>query len=426
VKRTSLIGRAAASLGYPDMTAVSSERRSGMRAFWLDGLFSSLSSGFADPYYTLYMLSLSASSAQIGLVNTLNQLAGAVLAFPGAAFASRTGRYKGLVLLSGVLSRLMWVVMLAAPWLLKDAGAVWLILLAWIALSGINAFGNAAWTALSADLVPARLRGGYFASRNIVIQLVRLAAIPLAGQVIYAVGEPGGYQLALGIAFVIGLIAVYYYAQIPEHSGALTHERLRLRAVFAGMKQLPTFVHFVISHATLSLGVMIAGPFINVYMVQELEFNVGVISLVSTVSVLGTLVGMRIMGRLHDRFGMTWTMRFGVLIPAIPLIWLWVQHPWQAYLAEAVAALTWAGYNLGAFNLLLASTPDDHRPQYVALYTTLISLVGALGPLLGGWLVEAFDFATVFWLSAAVRGLGLVLFFLLVREPEPQPDAAAE
>lgn len=406
------------------MTLVSVERRKGMRAFWLDGLFSSLSGAFADPYYTLYLLSLSASNAQIGLVNTLNQLASAVLAFPGAAIASRTGRYKQLVLVVGVLSRLMWVVMLAAPWLLSDSGAVWMVLLAWAALSGVNALGNAAWTALSADLVPARLRGGYFASRNIVIQLVRLAAIPLAGQLIYAVGEPDGYQLALGIAFVIGLVAVYYYSQIPEHSGRATAARLGLRELFAGMGQLPTFVRFLVSHSTLYLGVMISGPFINVYMVEEVNFNVGVISLVATVSVLGTLVGMRIMGRLHDRFGITSTMKFGLLIPLIPIAWLWVQHPWQAYLVEAMSAFTWAGYNLGAFNLLLASTPNDHRPQYVAIHTTLISLVGAIGPLLGGWLLEVIDFGPVFTFSAVVRGLGFVLFFVLVREPEapPEPD----
>ena len=422
MKRTTIIGRVAASLGYPNLTLVSAERRKGMRAFWMDGLFSSLSGAFGDPYYTLYLLSLNASNAQIGLVNTLNQLAGAVLAFPGAAVASRTGRYKGLVLLTGVLSRLMWVVMLAAPWIAGRSGVVWIVLLAWVALSGINALGNAAWTALSADLVPGRLRGGYFASRNIVIQLVRLAAIPVAGQLIYAVGEPDGYQLALGIAFVIGLVAVYYYSQIPEHSGRVVAERLGLRQLFAGMTRLPTFMRFVISHSTLYLGVMISSPFINVYMVEEVNFNVGVISLVATVSVLGTLVGMRIMGRLHDRFGITTTMRTGLLIPLIPIAWLWVLHPWQAYLVEAISALTWAGYNLGAFNLLLASTPDDHRPQYVAIYTTLISVVGAVGPLLGGWLLEVVDFGPVFALSTVVRGLGFVLFFVLVREPDAPPE----
>lgn len=426
MRPTTPLGRIASSLGYPDTSQVSPQRRRGLRAFWLDGLFSSLSGGFADPYYTLYLLSLGASNAQIGLVNTMNQLAGAVLAFPGAAIADRTGRYKAMVLLAGVLSRLMWIVMLLAPWVFGGAGAVWLIMAAWVALSAVGALANGAWTALSADLVPARLRGGYFASRNIIMQLVRLMAIPLAGQIVYAVGEPGGYQVALGIAFVIGMIAVYYYSQIPEHSGASTVERLGLRAVMRNLKHLPTFSRFIVSHSTLYLGVMISGPFITVYMVEKAGFNVSIISLVTTVSVLFTLIGMRVMGRLHDRFGITWTMRFGLLIPVIPVAWLWVQHPWQAYLVEAMAALTWAGYNLGAFNLLLASTPDEHRPQYVAIHTTIISVVGAVGPLLGGWLLELLDFAPVFWLSMAVRGAGMLLFLALVREPEVPAEAGDE
>jgi MFS family permease len=420
------VGRVAATLGYPNLTLVSAEKRQGMRAFWMDGLFSSLSGAFADPYYTLYLLSLNASNAQIGLVNTLNQLVGALLSFPGASIASRTGRYKGLVLLCGVLSRLMWVVMLAAPLLLGMDWAVWLVLFAWVALSGINALGNAAWTALSADLVPPRFRGGYFASRNTIIHLVRLAAIPLAGQLIYAVGEPEGYQVSLGIAFAIGLIAVYYYAQIPEHSGTFRRVRVSMRRIVTGTRDLPNFTRFVASHSTLQLGVMLSGPFINVYMVEEAGFNVGVISLVATVSVASTLVGMRIMGRVHDRLGITSTMRFGLLIPLIPVAWLWVRHPWQAYLVETFSALTWAGYNLGAFNLLLASTPDDHRPQYVALYTTLVSVVGGIGPVIGGWLLDWLDFGPAFTISAVVRGLGFVLFFVLVREPEvADPDESA-
>ena len=57
------------------------------------------------------------------------------------------------------------------------------------------------------------------------------AAIPLAGQLIYAVGEPEGYQVSLGIAFAIGLIAVYYYAQIPEHSGTFRRVRVSMRRI---------------------------------------------------------------------------------------------------------------------------------------------------------------------------------------------------
>lgn len=424
MKHLSLRERIVRSLGYPPVADLSEERQAGLRAFWLDGMFAATASGFADPYYSLYMLSLSASASQIGLVNTLNQLITAIVAMPGAAIADRTGRYKQMALFAGLVSRLMWPIMIAAP-LLGDQAAVWVIIAAWVGIAGMGALGNAAWTALSADLVPARLRGAYFASRNIIMQLVGLAAIPLAGQLISWIGEPQGYQINLVFAFAFDAVSLHFYRKLPEHTSGGPPDRLSMREVVRRIRQMPTFARFTAAHTILMLGVMMGGPFINVYMVEDAEFSVGTIGLVTTVGVLASLLAMRIMGRLHDRFGIIWTMRFGLGVPLIPVAWLWVTQPWQAYVISGLSALTWSGYNLGAFNLVLAATPDEHRPRYVAFYTLVVSLVGAIGPAVGGWLLDATGFMPVFSLSTIIRSLGMIYFFALVHEPEPASSGAA-
>jgi MFS family permease len=418
VERLPLPARWVRPLGYPSVGTLTDRQQDGLRAFWLDGLFGSLAGGFSDSYYTLYMLSLQASNAQIGLVNTLTQFVGATLAIPGASFADRTGRYKWFSLTTGLFSRMMWLVMLAAPWLLADQAAVWLVLVAWVALAGATTLGISAWTALTADLVPPRLRGGYFASRNIIMQLMRLVSIPLAGQIVNLIGEPSGYQLNLGMAFAVGMVSLYFFGHLPEHPAPQKDDKISTRAVLRRVPQMPTFMRFVVSHGILQLGVMIGAPFIPVYMAEKAHFSIGAIGMVTTVNVFTGMVAMRIFGRVHDRLGITRTMRLAVLVPILPVLWLWVDHPWQGYLVNSFAALVWAGYNLGAFNLLLASTPDEHRPRYIAVYTTIISLVAAIGPLLGGWLLDATGFMPVFSLSCIVRALGLILFFALVREPD--------
>ncbi len=429
MERLPLPARWVRPLGYPRVNTLTEKQQDGLRAFWLDGLFASLAGGFSDSYYTLYMLSLQANNAQIGLVNTLTQFIGAALAMPGASFADRTGRYQLFSQITGLISRMMWLVMLAAPWLLRDEAAVWLVLIAWVALAGAGALGVSAWTALTADLVPPRLRGGYFASRNIVMQLVRLVSIPLAGQIVNLMGEPSGYQINLGMAFLIGMVSLYYFSRLPEHPAPTQSDQISTRAILRQIPQMTTFMRFTLSHGILSLGVMIGAPFIPVYMAEEAHFSVGAIGMVTTVNVFAGMVAMRIFGRVHDRIGITKTMRYGLLIPILPVLWLWVEHPWQGYLANSFAALVWAGYNLGAFNLLLASTPDKHRPRYIAVHTTIISLVAALGPLVGGWLLDATGFMPVFSLSCIVRAVGLIMFFALVREPaevEEKKEATAD
>ncbi len=416
MEKLPLPSRFARPLGYPRVAALPEGVQKSLRAFWLDGLFASLSTAFTDSYYTLYILSLGATNAQIGLVSMLNQLAGAGMSLPGAAIADRTGRYKLLSWISGILSRLMWPLMIIAPWVFPDSRAVWVIVIAWVGISVFGALGSAAWTALTADLVPNDMRGGYFASRNIVMQLVRLATIPLAGVLIDQVGEPGGYQVNLAIAFVIGLFAVYFFYQLPEHPAPESTEAEHV-SIRAELRKHTVFLRFTLTHSLLHFGVMIGGPFITVYMIQAVEFDVATIGMATTVSVFSGMIGMRLFGKLHDRLGMIQTMYFGLAAPVLPVLWLWVQAPWQAFLVQSLAGLTWAGYNLGAFNLLLASTPNEHRPRYVALHSTVIAIVGALAPIIGGWLLDAAGFLPVFSLSTIMRSVAFILFIVLVREP---------
>jgi predicted MFS family arabinose efflux permease len=232
------------------------------------------------------------------------------------------------------------------------------------------------------------------------------------------IGEPGGYQFNLGLAFIFGTVSLYFYSRVPERRPAPVTDRLSTRQVLRQMTHMPTFLHFVVAHTVMFAGVMLAGPFINVYMAEKARFSVGTIGLVTTAGTLATLVSMRLMGPVHERFGMIKTMRLGFGVPLLPVLWLWVHHPWQAYLVNGAAALSWAGYNLGSFNLLLAATPDDHRPRYIAAYTTIVSIASGIAPVLGGALLDKMGFTFLFTMSGIVRGIGFVMFLVLVREPE--------
>ena len=408
-------------LGYPNVAGLPENRQRDLRFFWLDGFVYSLAASFATPYNTLYLLSLGASNAQIGLTNTLSQLF-AAFSIPGAMVADRTGRYRQLVVQVNFFNRLLWPLMALAPIILLRPDAVWLVMLC---LVGINALGNLtqpAWAALSAEMVPPHMRGGYFASRNIAMQLIQLAAIPLAGQLINGLGEPVGFQANLIICFLISLVSLYYYNQLGEHEvppapaadAPPLPKELDLRTQ---LRSMPNFVYFMIAHATLSMGAQIGAPFIQVYMAEEAHFDAGTIGLVATVGVFSTMMAMRYFGRIHDRIGIKRTMYYGLFVPLIPIAWLGVHAPWQAFLIQLMAGSSWAGYNLGAFNMLLGSTPDAHRPRYIAIHTTVTALVSAIGPIFGGWLLDQAGYLPVFSLSTIVRCLGLILFIALVREP---------
>jgi MFS family permease len=163
-----------------------------------------------------------------------------------------------------------------------------------------------------------------------------------------------------------------------------------------------------------NLALQIAAPFFNVYLVRHLGAGAGTVGVLAGVNTLFGLLGSGLFGRVMDRLGALKTQALtGLLIPIIPTLWIWITAPWQVGVLEAYAGLVWAGYNLANFALLLELTPDSHRSQAVALYQTVVFASAVIGPLLGGWLADAFGFHVIFGASGAGRLLGILLYVWL-------------
>ena len=70
---------------------VAKSYRKGMALFWWYGVFISMSSAFVDSYVTLFILSLGATSLQVGTLSSLSSFFGMLLPLPGAQWAGRWG-----------------------------------------------------------------------------------------------------------------------------------------------------------------------------------------------------------------------------------------------------------------------------------------------------------------------------------------------
>ncbi len=401
---------------------LSRERLSGLRYFWLDGLFSAISDNFYANFITLFALAYGATNGQVGLLTAIGSLMGAVALFPGARTAEWLGKRKTLVVWTGGgLGRLALLAFVCLPFLVTEpslAIAAIIALNAWRAFMGN--FANPAWTALVADLVPHSMRGRYFGSRNMAMGLAALIVAPVAGRLIKAFnGWQGlpflGYQVVFGLAFVFGVLGTISFLLIPEPSRPVSEVQKRQRGSLRhAIQDSPGFLGFVISAFIWNLAIQIAAPFFSVYMVNQLHGTASIVGLLAGVSSLFSLAGQRVFGRLLDAKGALWVQRItGLLIPGLPLAWLFVTNPWQPLVINVFGGLLWAGYNLSNFNLLLELTPDDQRPAAVALYQTVVFTSAVIGPLLGGYLADAVSYKLIFGLSGIGRVLGILAFLWL-------------
>jgi MFS family permease len=403
--------------------SITTDRRLGLRYFWLDGLFSAISENFFLSFIPLFALAYGATNGQIGLLTATANLLGTIALFPGARLVERSGRRKAIVIWSGggfgrlTLFGLAWL-----PFLLYQPRFA---ITGIIVLNGIRAFmanlGNPAWTALVADLVPASIRGRYFSSRNTAVALAALVVAPLAGWLIrVGNGRLGleflGYQSAFLLAFAFGMVSTGYFSKIPEP--ALTAQNIQKHSrgdLRRAIRRSPGFLGLVISAFIWNLSLQIAAPFFNVYLVSELHASVLLVGLLAGTTSLFMIPGQYLFGRLIDRKGGLWVYQLtGFLIPILPLAWATITAPEQVFLINIAAGLLWAGYNLANFNLLLELTPDEQRPRAVALYQTAVFTSAVVGPLAGGYLADTISFKLIFSLSGLGRLISSLIFVWFV------------
>ena len=232
-------------------------------------------------------------------------------------------------------------------------------------------------------------------------------------------GNPLGYQLALGLAFVLGLAATVSYSLVQEPAASPTKAggTTSWKAFAQHLRAHPEFLTFCATAALWNFSIRIAGPFFSVYLVESLEATPDVVGILSTVSTLTALPGQRLFGTMSDRWGARRVLiATGFIIPLLPLAWALTRSVWHTVPIHIVGGFLWAGYNLASFNLLLTMTPEDLRPRYTALYQLVVMVSLAIGPVLGGVIIERWGYYAVFILSGIGRFASVLVFALRGRK----------
>ncbi|MGA9350679.1 MAG: MFS transporter [Anaerolineae bacterium] len=372
-------------------------------------------------YLSLFVLALGATRAQIGLMSALSSLSAALLLLPGAAIVERWGHRKQIVVLSGGgISRVALLLLALVPLLFAGPTAVYVVIALAILRSAFANFGVPAWVSLTADIVPLSWRGRYFASRNMAMGVANMLTTLLVGQLITLIGGTNGYQLAMGLSCAIGMASTFSFARIEEPPVSAPPEvkdRDSQWPLLQHLRAHPDFLIFCATAAIWNFSLNIAGPFFNLYLVENLRASAGIVGALSVATSLAALPGQRLFGTLVDRWGTRQVQLVtGLLIPLLPWVWALTRSPWHVVPINLAAGFLWAGYELSNFNFLLILTPEDRRPRYTALYQIVVTTALAGGAALGGIVAQRWGYTPVFVLSGIGRLFAALLFARFVRQ----------
>ncbi len=393
------------------------EQRYGLQMLWWDGILSSISVAFFTEFETLYLLALGASSTIIGARASLTSGFALLAPLVGAWLVARTGQRKRWVLISaGGIGRITLFLSALAPLIVVRSGPVVAMV---VALAAIRAFAGAVsvppFNSLLGDLTPMPIRGRITGARMMAANAATVVTLPVAGYLIQGIGGIGGYQVTLLLAALFGFAATAFFARVPEVQGE--ESRAAAGASFAeGLRAFwhdRPFVLFCAINFVWTLGLQLSSPFFSVHMVETLGFGVDTISLLATIVTLCNVFVMRLAGTLVDKHGADRITALGMLlVPLMPIGWIFARTPFTVGLVRVYGAIAWAGVHVAAMPLMLRLAPARYRSQFIAIYNTINGVAAIIGPLPAAWFYSTYGFTVNLILSAAVRFLGAVLFLI--------------
>lgn len=384
--------------------------RHNLRWFSLDGLFAQVVEAVNVNFTGLYVLALGATSAQIGWMTALSSFSAALLLLPGGVLADRRERRQWLCLSGGFIARTAILLLALLPLAFSGPTGIYVAIGLVVVRESLANLILPAWTALAADLVPLQWRGRYFGARNFAMGLAGMAATLIVGELITRHSGAGGYQLAFGLAWAAGLVSLFSFARLippADPPAGFTAPAVSFRTLLTPSP----FWAFAAAAALWNFALNISGPFFNVYVIEGLHGDAGVVGLLAVVSAVSGLPGQRLFGPLVDRWGPRRVQLLtGLLIPGLPLAWMLVTNPYQPMLINLVGGFLWAGFQIASFSLLLAITPEALRPRYTALYQIVVLASLAAGAAWGSAVIGLWGYKATFLMSAIGRFTAMLLF----------------
>lgn len=403
-----------------------------------DGIFASVMMGIGDNFITPYALALGATASLIGVLASSPYLVTALLQLNAAALVDRIGSRKPVITSAVFAQALMWLPIIAIPYLVSTHRAVYLIII-YTLFVAIGTLAAPPWSSLMADHVPETIRGKVFGWRNRLFGVVNVSSMLLAGLALSGFGLLGryfpelpaaslkliGFTAVFSVAFVARLVSWYFLTRMYEPKLVIKPEHRFTFIDFIKRMRRTNFGKFVIFVASMNFSVFVGAPFLAVYMLRDLKFDYLTYTVITLTATLTMVLTMNHWGSHADQAGNRRVLRLSSLfLPVIPFLWLFSHQIWYLICVQLFAGFFWAGFNLSFTNFMYDAVTPEKRTRCIAYFNAINSMAVCLGALAGGLLVKiappvfGYSTLTLIFLSGVLRFLsaGLCAFVAEVRE----------
>ncbi|MDD5126743.1 MAG: MFS transporter [Dehalococcoidales bacterium] len=395
----------------------------------VDGSAHAAMLGLTQDYIVPFALALKATTAQVGLLTSVPNLAMALSQLAAPLLTEIAGNRKKIILPAVMLHAFMWMPVLLTAFVPPGLRIACLIANYTFTVV-LGALGNPAWGSMMADIVPQRIRGRYFGFRARICNLATLVFSFIAGGTLqfFTANIMTGFTLLFGGATLFRLISWRFLSKMHEPPMIIQdspnyHPFTLLKNIGA-----TNLGRFIILIALINLTTNIASPFFAVYMLRDLKFSYGTYVIITAAATLSNLIFLTFWGRRADRAGNIAVLRItAMLVPVIPLMWLGGSHFYYLIFVQIVSGFAWSGFNLVSTNFLYGATPPEKRTQYIAIFNALNGGAICFGAIIGGFLAShlpailGYRMLTLFTVSGVLRFFAAAILLPRINEVRTVP-----
>mgnify|MGYP005841534959 CR=1 FL=1 len=354
---------------------------------------------------------------------------GTFIQLPAGYLLERYGHRKAVFMVTATAGRLLWAVAAGVPWMLPRTVSVgeasvnlwWpsmagLLALSWILMSA----SGPAWMNWMSDLIPRRVRGRYFATRNNVGNCIGLVATVAIGYALDVTERAGGVaediaagisggggghdplmlrvtSALLAVAGLMGALDILCFRGVVDLERPREHKPITMADMIRGPLRDANFRSYLAFVFVFNFGTAYIGQYVWLYMLDVLEWT----NKQANLLIVAIPLAMRLFcygpwGRLTDRLGkkpVILISGFFTIFGAAGWLLCTAENWWVGYLLVLCVVVAWPGFEIATFNFILDLSGSRRRGvaegasggasggAYVAMNSLTVAVAGGLSGL---------------------------------------------
>jgi MFS family permease len=315
---------------------------------------------------------------------------------------------KAITILATTAGRVIIALLAVIPFLADRQLGLVLLVGGQFAICVLGAIGACAWNSWIHDLLPKQGLGDFFARRLIWSTGMGMAASLLGGLLVSQAPSLFGGENRRIYAYAVlsvagaaaGFASSWWLTQVaePRMRPAVPGSRPAYFSMLRAPLRDANFRRLIIFMVAWNFATNLAAPFIPVYIVQQLGYDLGFVVLLSVLSQLTNVLTLHWWGLIADRFSIKSVLAvtapiFLACIFALPYTHTPERHALTMPMLIVLHLLMGgaaAGVGLGTGTIGIKLARDEDATAYLAALGLFAAMAAGIAPIVGGALSQWF------------------------------------